>query len=62
MIFRERFREICKGFDASAVATLLRERGHLVHEKDRLMNKRRLPGMGLTAYYHVKALIFADTL
>lgn len=62
MIFRERFREICKGFDASAVATLLRERGHLVHEKDRLMNKRRLPGMGLTAYYHVKASIFADTL
>ena len=62
MIFRERFREICKGFDASAVATLLRQRGHLVHEKDRLMNKRRLPGMGLTAYYHVKASIFADAL
>ncbi|WP_022979817.1 hypothetical protein [Ideonella sp. B508-1] len=62
MILRERWRDICKGFDHSAVATLLRQRGHLVHEKDRLTNKRRLPGMGLTAYYHVKASIFADTL
>ena len=62
MILRERWREICKGFDHSAVATLLRQRGHLVHEKDRLMNKRRLPGMGLTAYYHVKASIFSDAL
>lgn len=63
MILPEAWRaDICKGFDPKAVAELLRRRGHLRHEKDRLMNKRRLPGMGLTGVYHVKSSIFNDEL
>lgn len=63
MVLREVFRgEVCTGSDADAVARLLRDRGHLVHEADRLTIKHRLPGMGKVACYHIKASIFADEL
>ena len=63
MILPESFRrEVCKGVDAKAVAELLRRRGHLIHEKDRLTNKQRLPGMGKSPVpvYHVRPSIFGD--
>ena len=63
MILPETFRrEVCKGVDAKAVAELLRRRGHLIHEKDRLTNKQRLPGMGKSPVpvYHVRPSIFGD--
>lgn len=63
MVLREVFRrEVCAGYDPDAVAKLLRARGHLVHEPDRLTIKHRLPGMGKVACYHVKPSIFADEL
>ncbi len=55
-------REVCKGFDASAVARVLKKRGHLVHQPGRLTDKQRLPGMGLVPVYHVKPSIFGDEL
>jgi putative DNA primase/helicase len=62
-ILSEIFRtDVCKGFDHKAVAKLLRDRGHLKCEKDRLESKQRLPGMGLTRCFHIKASIFADEL
>jgi len=63
MVLPEAFRrEVCKGFDAGAVAALLRRRGHLIHEADRLTVKQRLPGMGKSACYHIKPSIFDDEL
>ncbi|WP_396268512.1 DUF927 domain-containing protein [Ideonella sp.] len=63
LVLPEAFRrDACKGFDPKAVAELLRKRGHLKHERDRLMNKVRLPGMGMTPCYHVKPSIFSDEL
>ena len=63
LVLPEAFRQdVAKGFDAGAVASLLRRRGHLVHEKDRMTNKQRLPGMGPTPVYHIKPSIFADEL
>lgn len=63
MVMPETFRqELAKGFDAGAVAALLKRRGHLIHEKDRATNKQRLPGMGLAPVYHIKPSIFADEL
>lgn len=35
-------KEVCRGFNAKAVAEALRERGHLVHEPDRLKIKPRI--------------------
>lgn len=55
-------REVCKGFDAAAVARVLKKRGHLVHQAGRLTDKQRLPGMGPVPVYHVKPSIFADAL
>lgn len=55
-------REVCKGFDAAAVARLLRQRGHLVHEADRLTMKHRLPGMDKAPVFHVRPSIFTDEL
>jgi putative DNA primase/helicase len=51
-------REVCKGFDATAVAKVLKQRGHLVCQADRLTDKQRLPGMGPVPVYHVKPSIF----
>ena len=64
MILPESFkREICKGFDPSAVAEVLRRRGHLIHQKDRLTNKQRLPGMdGPVPVYHIRPSIFRDEM
>lgn len=63
LIFPEAFRnDVCKGLDARAVAELLRKRGHLKHEKDRLTIKHRLPGMDKVPVYHVKPSIFGDEL
>jgi putative DNA primase/helicase len=55
-------RVVCKGFEPQAVAEVLRKRGHLVHQKDRLTDKQRLPGMGKSPVpcFHVKPSIFAD--
>lgn len=55
-------REVCRGFEAAAVARLLRQRGHLVHEADRLTMKHRLPGMDKAPVYHVRPSIFTDEL
>lgn len=63
LIFPEAFRrEVCKGVDVATVARLLRQRGHLVHEPDRLTIKHRLPGMGKVPCYHIKPSILADEL
>jgi putative DNA primase/helicase len=62
-IFPEAFRrEVCKGFEVAAVAKVLKSRGHLVHEPDRLTGKQRLPGIGPAPVYHIKPSIFADEL
>jgi putative DNA primase/helicase len=55
-------RDVCKGFDAQAVAQVLKRRGHLVFEADRLSIKHRLPGLGKATCYHVKPSIFADEM
>ena len=63
LVLPEAFRrDVCKGFDPHAVAEVLRKRGHLVHEKDRLMTKQRLPGTGKKPVpcYHIKPSIFGD--
>lgn len=63
LVLPENFRqEMAKGFDAGAVAALLKRRGHLIHEADRMMNKQRLPGMGKVPCYHIKPSIFSDEL
>jgi putative DNA primase/helicase len=51
--------DACEGFDATAVKRLLRDRGHLVADKGRPFDcKPRLPGMGLTRCYRIRASIF----
>lgn len=63
IVLREVFRrELSQGYDPEAVAALLKQRGHLVHERDRLTAKQRLPGIGLAACYQIKPSIFADEL
>lgn len=61
-VLREVFRdEVAHGFDASAVARILADRGHLVTEKSgRLDRKERLPGLGLTRCYRIKPSLFED--
>lgn len=55
-------RDVCAGFDAAAVAKVLRARGHLKCDDGRLNHKQRLPGMGANPVrvYHVLSSIFAD--
>lgn len=56
-------REICKGFDPEQVARLLRERGHLQTEGDRLTTRQRLPGFGdKLAVYLIKPSVLLDDL
>jgi putative DNA primase/helicase len=63
LILPEAFRrDVCKGFDHKAVAELLRKRGHLKHEPDRLTIKHRIPGMDRVPVFHVKPSIFTDEL
>ena len=62
-ILREVFRgEFSRGFDHEAMAKLLQRRGHLVHAEGRLMTQERLPGIGKTWVYRIKASIFTDEL
>ena len=53
-------REVCKGFDAAQVAQLLRDRGHLQTEGDRLMVRQRIPGMDKVSVYLIKPSVFSD--
>lgn len=65
VVLREVFeREVCRGFDSTGVARLLKRRGHLVGEGDRLQDRQRLPGMGgeKAACYRIKPSIFSDEL
>ncbi len=63
LVFPEAFRrEVAKGFDASAVAELLRKRGHLKHEAGRLTIRQRLPGTDKAPVYHLRPSVFADEL
>lgn len=55
-------RDVCKGLDAAAVAELMRKRGHLVHEADRLMRSYRVPGLGKVRLYHLRASVLSDEL
>lgn len=55
-------RDVCRGFDSTAVAKLLKARGHLVHEADRHTNKVRLPGIGKAPVFHIKASILTDEM
>ncbi|MEO8525790.1 MAG: DUF927 domain-containing protein [Caldimonas sp.] len=52
-------REVCKGFEPDAVAALLRNRGHLAHDPDRLQKKQRLPGMDKVWCYHLLPSVFS---
>ncbi len=61
LIYPEQFRtEVCKGFEAAAVAKVLRSRDCLRHEKNKLTNKHRLPGTGKrpVSCYHLTPTIF----
>ena len=53
-------RDVCKGFDSQAVAKGLRAAGVLIHQKDRLLNKVRLPTMGENpvSVFHISGRIF----
>lgn len=62
-VLREVFtREVCRGFDAEAVAKLLQQRGHLRHDKGRLQLKAQLPGIGKVWCYSIKPTLFEDDL
>ena len=51
--------EACEGVDTRAVLQLLKEAGHLVPDKGRPYDcKPRLPGMGHTKCFRIKASIF----
>lgn len=62
-IYPEVFRnEVCKGFDAKAVAALLSNKGFLRSEKGgRLDPKVTLPGEGSRRVFHVLSAIWGDT-
>lgn len=63
IVLAESFRqEVCKGYEARAVAKLLAERGHLAHDPGRLTTKLRLPGMGNAWCYHIKPSLFEDDI
>jgi putative DNA primase/helicase len=50
--------EVCAGFRWEAVATMLRDRGLLRHEANRLTQKHRLPGLGERVNcFHLRAAI-----
>lgn len=59
-VFPEVFEaEACDGFDKHAVLRVLRAAGHLVPDKGRPFDcKPRLPGLGPTRCYRIKASIF----
>jgi putative DNA primase/helicase len=53
-------REVCKGFEAQAVAKVLRAAGVLITQKDRLTNKVRIPTMGENpiSVFHITGKLF----
>jgi putative DNA primase/helicase len=53
-------REVCKGLDWLQAAQLLRDRGHLQTEGDRLTVRQRIPGMPKTSVFLIKPSIFSD--
>jgi len=63
-VFAEVFKKrICEGFDPVAVGRLLLKRGHLVPETSgRLDRKERMPGLGPSRVYRIKASILSDDL
>jgi uncharacterized protein (DUF927 family) len=62
LIFPEVFSsEICRGFDPSAVARALAAHGYLEHERGRHTKQARLPGLGKTRIYWVRASILGKT-
>lgn len=50
--------EVCVGFEARAVATVLRDHGCLIHDKGTLTERTRLPGLGLSNCYRVAPKLF----
>jgi len=61
LILPEAFRrDVCKGFNVDVGGRLLKTRGHLMHESDRLVDKQRLPGMGKVPCYHIRPSIFDE--
>lgn len=58
-VFPEVFQaEACEGFDKHAVLRVLRDAGHLIHDGSRFACKPRLPGLGPTWCYRIKASVF----
>lgn len=53
-VFPEAFKnEVCKGLNPDFVARVLKEAGHLKHDRDRYTCKPRLPGIGLSRVFHI---------
>jgi hypothetical protein len=50
-------RRVCAGFDSKMVLGNLRAQGYLDHDHGRLDNSVRLPGVGKTRVYAIKARI-----
>jgi putative DNA primase/helicase len=57
-VFRK---EVCMGFDHKAVCRLLKHHGHLHTEGERFDRRERLPQLGATRCYRIRASIFADS-
>lgn len=55
-------RDVCKGLDPQAVATLLDKRGHLDRDAKHLTKQMRLPGLDRTRVFVVKPTIFSDDM
>lgn len=54
--------EICAGFDYRAVCRVLAQRGHLeLGPHNRFDRRERLPGIGPSLCYRIKASIFSET-
>lgn len=64
LILPEQFKaEVAKaGLSPDGVARVLKARGHLKHEPDRLTIKHRVPGIGMSSFYHLKPSILTDEL
>jgi putative DNA primase/helicase len=61
LIFPEAFKaEVCKGLDAGFVARVLKEEGHLRHDRDRLTAKHRIKGVGLSSVFHLLPSIMSE--
>ena len=60
LVLPEQFRtEMCKGLRPDFVAQVLKDAGCLKHERDRLTNSARLPGIGKTKVFHILPSIFS---